>query len=904
MASAPDIEEYFGAGSPPPAVPDGQEVGRWVREYLDAVRAHVEALHAEDGPASTVNATHSDLLDALLRRLFEFADDEAAKSGSERERRMAMVAVGGYARREMALHSDIDLLFLHPRRLTDSVRRISERVQLWLWDAGLTVGSAVRTVNDTRKLAAQDATVRTSVLDARLLCGEPALCEDLRRRVRRDVQKGAPKLIEGRMAAIQDRHTRYEETPYLLQPNLKEGTGGLRDYHAACWVTVAAYDASGTLGAFEAHGLLTSSEVGELRDALEFFWRVRNELHRISGRKNDELSFQMQDEISRNFGYDEVVTGHDLPVERFMSDYYRHARRIRNYSELVIHQCLRHVRPPRRRSLREVERGFRIVGDELEIPSSAHLRADPVNLLAAFSVAQQHDVELSRTALRLVRENLDLVDDRFRNDPEAGRIFVSIVESEHRVTRTLFAMNETRLLGAYIPEWNHIVCRWQHVMYHTYTVDVHSILLVEELRRLWKGEHRQLVPDLSELIHVVPDRAALYLGCLFHDLGKGLGGDHSEKGLFFAATVMQRLGMAPERILRACYLVRYHLLMSHVAQRRDLSDPKLIIEFARLSGDRTNLRNLYLCTFADMRASSRTGWTDWRGFLLRELFERTSEFLETGGDDLERAIEQVQRRVDLRRESARGLLAQEGIDRAAIDGFFQVMPQRYFISHTPRQIARHAKVFVGYDPAKGLTTAVREVRGGLSEFIVCTPDRHGLYATVAGSLTANRVNILGSHVYTTRSGLALEIYRVTTPAGGPEERALTWQSVERTLGQALGGELDLGQRIRELPRPVGVTRSPAQSPQSIGISNQDSDFYTVVDVSANDRSGLLFDLTRTIADLDFEVYISKASTILDQVADTFYLKDLEGKKVTDPAQLELLRRKLEGVVHGQEAGGG
>ncbi|HKJ25783.1 MAG TPA: HD domain-containing protein, partial [Myxococcota bacterium] len=435
-------------------------------------------------------------------------------------------------------------------------------------------------------------------------------------------------------------------------------------------------------------------------------------------------------------------------------------------------------------------------------------------------------------------------------------------------------------------------------------VDVHSIFLVEELRRLWKDEYREFVPDLTALIqNEVPDKAVLYLGCLLHDIGKGFGGDHSNKGFDRARRTVERLGLSPIRAARVCYIVKYHLFMSHVAQRRDLSDPKLIVEFARQAGDRENLRNLYLATFADIRASSPKAWTEWKGFLLRELFERTSEYLEAGGQDPRRAFEQIQSRVEVRRDAARKELRAGGIADARIDEFFDVMPQRYFVSHTPRQIARHATVVLGLKPDELLATAVRAMRGNFSEFIVCTRDVPRLYSTVAGVLTAGNINILGSHVYTTRSGLALEVYRVGTPPGGEEEQEVTWNEVHRLLRGALEGEVDVAEMAHQRRRVLGRPAPPVASPQSVLVSNSESDFYTIVDVAANDRRGLLFELTRTIADLGYEVFISKAATILDQVTDTFYLKDRDGKKITDPSALERLERTLRAVLDPPEADG-
>jgi [protein-PII] uridylyltransferase len=622
------------------------------------------------------------------------------------------------------------------------------------------------------------------------------------------------------------------------------------------------------------------------------------------------MSFEVQEQVAAALGYPDGGPEAPLPVELFMGDYYRHARAIRNYSELAIEQCRGRVRrapgpPPR---VVEVEDGFRVVGDHLEIPHAAHLRERPLRLLTAFAVAQQNDVALSRTAERIVRENLHLVDDAYRSDPETTAAFLRILDSENRVMRTLMTMNEIGVIARYLPEWEHIVCRWQHVMYHTYTVDVHSIFLVEELRRLWSDKYERALPDLTALMRDVEDRPVLFLGCLLHDIGKGFGsGDHSTKGTERARVCLGRLGLDAERAGRILFLVQHHLTMSHIGQRRDLADPKMIFEFAKLVGDRTNLRNLYLLTFADMRASSKASWNEWRWALLRELFERTSEVLETGGPDEGVAIATIESRVATRMEAARDELRALGVAEAKIDGFFEEMPRRYFVSHGPRQIARHARSFLGFTEAKGVVTAVREMRGGFSEVIVVTRDVHGLYWRVAGTLTAKGINILASNVYTTRSGLALEVYRVATPPGVGEDRDRTWSGFEESLRKVLAGQVRVEDLVKRRRRPIGSTETPSRTPPSVSIENDESEFYTIVDVSANDRRGLLYDLTRTLAEHDLEIYISKATTVLDQIADTFYVKDTRGagfQKLADPERIEGLRRALLDAAQLDEAADG
>jgi [protein-PII] uridylyltransferase len=876
-----------------------------VRQYLGDVHAFLRELQTSGAGGAVVNETHSDLIDRLVRRLFEFAEEAYFARGAEADTDLCVVAVGGYARREMSLHSDVDLLFLYRESLTPYVASVAERVQQWLWDAALTVGGATRTIAETVSLAREDATVQTAVLAPRFLVGSGVLFHEFTETLRVKVFGQPARFIEDQLRGLAERHMRFGDSLYLLQPNLKDGAGGLRDYQVSYWAMQATQPSARGRDDFLHLGLLKEEELAEYEAALDFLWRVRNQLHLLSGRKNDQMSFELQEQIAAALGIGESNEADaELPVERFMSDYYRHARVVQSCSSLVIEQCLARLRgKPRRRKVRDVEDGFRIAEGQLEIPHTRMLRERPLRLLEAFAVAQQHDATLTRKARRLVRENLDLIDDGFRASPEASEVFLRILGSERRVMRSLMAMNEVGLLAAYLPEWAHIVNRWQHVMYHTYTVDVHSIFLVEELRRLWQGKYQQAVPELTELMRGCDDRVALFLGCLLHDIGKGFGGDHSEKGAVRARRCAERLGLSPERIDRVVFLVQHHLLMSHLAQSRDLSDPKLILEFARVTRDRAQLRDLYLLTFADIRASSKQAWTDWKGQLLRDLFMRTSEFLESGSDDPNTALELIDERVESRRKEAAAELQSLGVAESKVRDYFESMPRRYFIAHTPREIARHARVVLAYTGDRVLSTAVREAPDGSSEFILCTRDMHGLYANVAGVLTAHGINILGANVYTSRSGMALEVYRLTTPAGGEEERRLLWSAFERALEGVLSGKQPVAELLARRPRAVRADRLTSRKPAAVVVSNDESDFYTILDVTANDRMGLLHELTRTIADHGCEIYISKAATVLDQVTDTFYLKDGRGKKLSDAGQIEALRVDLLRAAEGPGEGG-
>ena len=896
MSGPPEIDRFIPAYVPGEERDDAARAAS-ARSYLEALRGHLAALHGAGGSGRDVNEAHSDGIDRLIRRLYDRAESRYFAEQGSLAGAATVLAVGGYARRELSVGSDLDVLVVHGPDGAEGAAFIAERLQYTLWDAGADVGCSVRTIAESRELALDDLSAFTTILAARLLGGDASLFHAFNTMVRGLVAD--PELIVSRVGqAMEERHAKYGASLYLLQPNLKETPGGLRDYHSAWWVARAVDPAVQGPRDFLHAGLLSESEAADYDAALEFFWRVRNGLHLLQKRKTDQLSFELQERLAGEMGFEADPGG--LPVEAFMRQYYRHARCIQTFSAIVVEQGLARVCPPAAPPPPvAAEDGFRIVGDHLEIPHPAHLRERPMRLLSVFAVAQDHDVPLSRTARRIVRESLPLVDDAFRADPEAFALLLRILGNDKRVMRTLMDMNEAGLLGSYLPEWDHIVCRWQHVIYHTYTVDVHSIFLVEELRRLWRGKHAETLPELTSLVHEAEDLPALYLGCLLHDIGKGLGGEHSEKGADIAERMLQRLGLDEERIARVIFVVRHHLLMSHISQRRDLSDPKVIVDFARIVRDRENLHNLYLATFADMRASSESAFSEWRAGLLKELFERTAEFLESGSDDPERALEQIEARVETRRHQAARELEALGVGAARVQAFFDMMPRRYFVSHTPRQIARHGMVVLSLGHQQSFATAVREMRGGFSELVLCARDVHGLYQLVAGCLMVADINILGSHVYTTRTGLALEVYRVTTPAGGDVERRERWKLLDELLAKAIEQQMPVDDLLASQRRPVGHTSPASSTPPSVSVRNDVSDFYTVVDLAADDRIGLLYDLTRTISSLGLEIYLSKATTVLDQVADTFYLKGPDDKRITEPHALEELRSRLEAVVRGE-----
>ena len=883
----PVCDDFFKAVGPV-AETTSSQLNPFVRSYLDAVRTYLLGLHDDGVPARRVNEEHADLVDRLVRKLFRLAEDRYFEHFPRLDFRLSVIAVGGYGRRELSLGSDIDLLFIYRGKINPYVETLTEVITHRLWDAQLTLGDATRTIQDCMRVGREDLPTLTSFLDARFLIGDPGLHAELEHEVRDYLKKHATSFVDGKLKEMRDRHERFGESLYLLQPNLREGVGALRDYHTAMWTARASRWEVRRPEHLLLHGFLDGEELDELLVALDFLWRARNELHR-SGRKNDRLHFVLQEHLAERLGYQ----GGDgaFPIEELMRSYYIHARAVARLSRRVIDDArnserLRH--PSVQRGSYALAEGFALVDGRLEIPSASLLEERPVRLLSAFALAQHHDVELSARAQRLVRQHLHLVDDAFRKDPEAATLFRQLLQSPNRVYRTLAVMDELDLLGAYLPEFGRLVGLWQQDMYHTYTVDVHSLFLVEQLRRLRKGNFREELPFPTALVREIQAPEVIYLGCILHDIGKGLGGGHSERGAGMVPDIAQRLGFSEDEQDRVEFIVREHLTMSQMAERRDVHDSRVILNLANLCGSRERLRSLYLATIADIRSVSPEAWTTWKGGLLEALYRNAAEWLEVGGEapDATRAyLERAMTRADEARREATDRLVEDGASRPKVENFLDVVPPRLFLDHSPSQLLvqlRSALAFVACDDLVGVYPFHPD--HDEQEFwgiCVIAQDRPGLFSQVTGVLTACGHNILAAHVYTTRSGLAIEIYQVDPIAGGAAEEELEVDRIETRLRGLLSGVRDAGTHTA---RPSARRpRSLRAAPPTVRIANQDSDFYTIIDVSTNDRPALLFDITRALSDFGLEIVMSRAATRANRVTDTFYITD-GGDKVADPGR--------------------
>lgn len=886
----PLCDEFFADSPSAPA-----EINACSKGYLEATREYLLKLHDSGAPARAVNEERADLVDRLVRRLFRLAEDiffaNFPRLGSYR---LAIVATGGTGRRELAFGSDIDLLFLFRGKLNPYVETITEALTHRLWDGGLQVAAMTRTQKDCERVGREDLATLTSYLDARLIIGDVRLFRDFEVAVERWVRRDAASFIDAKLEESRARHERFGESPNLLQPDLRESMGGLRDAQTAVWIARAVRWEVRRPDQLAVQGFLRSREQAEFLAALDFLWRVRNELHR-EGRKEDRLHFDAQERVAAHLGFKATET--TLSIEELMSAYYLAARSIRGIGDQVIDKARRLLasgrgRPPAAPQM--VEEGFAISEGHLEIPTASLLRDRPVRLLAAFAVAQAHDAQLSLRARLLVREHVSLIDEDFRSDPEASRFFLGILGASERVYRSLEAMNDLGVLGAYLPEFGHVVGLWRHDLYHTYTVDAHSLFLVEQLRRLVKRRYEGELSLPTELIREVVRPELLMLAGLLHDIGKGRGGSHPRRGADLLEGIAERLGLKESDAEEVRFLIRHHLTLSELAERRDVNDSRVILNLASLVGNqRRRLRNLYLLTVADIRAVSTEAWSPWKAGLLEALYRNAIEWIEAGAMEEQASeffLERSMRRAESTQELALRATAEAGVDSGRALEFLETMPRRYLLMHGPNEIAQHIEAALAFSESLGPVSVSffdPESPGeGFQGVIVVTLDRPGLLSITTGVLLAAGRNILGAQAYTSREGLALDIYELSPIAGGGPERALERERLEGSLQRVLEGRRDLAAMLDRLRSPLPrVFRS---RPPSVRFSNEDSEFCTVIDVSATDRPGLLHDVTRVLSGCGLDIIASRVSTRASRVTDAFYVT-VDGHKLLDSG----LRRRVE-----------
>ncbi|HEY6007378.1 MAG TPA: [protein-PII] uridylyltransferase, partial [Geobacteraceae bacterium] len=791
---------------------------------------------------------------------------------------LTLVAVGGYGRAELNPYSDIDLMFLYKGKDAGRVEDIAQKLLYFLWDMRLDVGYSVRTVNDCVEMARSDGTVKTALLDARFMIGNEQLFAEFRKTmVSQILAKGSDAFIKEKVDELKKRREKYGASVYLLEPNIKEGEGGLRDLHTALWVAKIKYKVNDAKELI-IKGVLSEEELETYADSLSYLWRIRNELHFLAGRKNDQLTFDVTPKLAGFFGYQD--SGKVLAVEEFMRDYYLHATKVEHVSSGIVSKCvwreegaLKILGYFRRRPVGE---GFYVLKGELIVPDETVIDKDPTRLMKIFEYAQKHGVELNLKVKTLIRRNLHLVNDKFRRSREVNASFFAILRADKGVAETLQLMHHLEFLNYFIPEFSRIYCKVQHDLYHIYTVDTHSLFCVEEITRLWRGEHRDDLPLLTQLANEVNKRELLLLAVLLHDIGKGEGGGHAERGAEAIPTIARRMGLSREDSERLEFLVRHHILFAHIAQRRDLHDEKMIIQFARQMGKSEHLKMLYLLTYADIKGVGPDVWTEWKALLLQELYDKTFQVLERGDFKLEASSERVR---NVKRQVVE--LLEHDYPVAQVKEELRALTTRHILSNSPEIISGHVKTLLALGENTMVTRVDHETDKGYSNFTICTLDIPGLFSMITGVMAANGMNILGAQIHTSTNGKALDILQLNSPQGFAVVDEGRWRRVEDDLRQVLEGKIRVQTLVEKRQRHTLLgERAKPRFPSRIEIDNEVSADYTVIDIYTHDKVGLLYRITSTLTDLGLYIGVSKISTKVDQVADVFYVRDIFGHKVT------------------------
>ncbi len=873
---------------------------RLIKEALESGRAEIRrSFDAGVSGADTVRAI-AHLMDVLLQALADTATERVYPSaGATEAERFCIAAVGGYGRAEMAPYSDIDLLFLLPYKETARLEQIIEYVLYTLWDCGLKVGHATRSVDECIRLSKDDITIRTAVLEARFLWGERPLFDELRRRFAKDVEAGTGlRFVEAKLAERDQRHKRVGGSRYVLEPNIKDGKGGLRDLQTLFWIAKYLYHVDSVDGLVEL-GVLTATEAARFARTQNFLLHVRCHLHYLTNRGEDRLTFDLQQELGERMGYRDRAGARG--VERFMKHYYLTAKEVGDLTRIFCaaleaeHQGRPRFSLSRLQMFRHDIDGFPLEGGRLTVSAGSELRADPVKMIRLFHAAQANDLDIHPRALRMITRNLRLVDS-IRDDSEANRLFMEILTSRKGPEISLRRLNEAGVFGRFIPDFGRVVAQMQHDMYHVFTVDEHTIFAIGILHGIEQGMYKDDMPSASEAVHKVGSRKALYLAVLLHDIGKGRGGNHSELGAEVALRLGPRLGLTDEETETVSWLVRHHLQLSNSAFHRDINDPQTVKDLVAEVQSLERLRLLLVLTVADIRAVGPNVWNAWKATLIREIFHAAEDVL-SGGVAAERSA--------ARAEAAQTAMAEllDGWTTAEIEHHVALGYQSYWVAFDAGTLAVHAEM-VRRTEREGvlltIETRVDEARG-VSEITIYTGDHPGLFSRIAGAMAMSGANIVDAKIFTMTNGMALDVFEIQDSGGRAFSRPSHITRLEKQIDQTLTGALNPGVELAKKPAIPSRTRVFTVAPRVL-IDNDASRTHSVIEVNGRDRPALLHDVTRRLTALGLQISSALITTYGERAVDVFYVKDAFGMQVTHKAKLDQVREGLLAVLTGAKTG--
>ena len=811
--------------------------------------------------------------------------------------RLSLVAVGGYGRGDLSPHSDIDILFLHPYKLTGRGEQIIEHLLYMMWDLGFSVGHATRSVADCLRRAREDMTIRTSVLESRLVWGDEALYDGFRRRFLTELVPGTEaEFVAAKLRERNERHVRAGGSRYLLEPNVKDGKGGLRDLHVLFWIAKYLFRVD-RFGELLRRGVLNQHEYDRFARAEDFLWRVRAHLHIVCDRAEDRLTFDRQPEIAARMGYG--PRGGNLAVERFMKHYFLVAKEVGELTRVfcaVLETERLHTAPVHRSGTvtGPARDGLLVSGGRIAAVGEDTFNERPARLVTIFRRAQTEGRDIHPATLRLIHQGHGLITAEVRSDPEANRAFRAILSDRRNPDKILRMMNEAGVMGCFLPDFGRVVAQTQLDLYHVYTVDEHSIRAVGVLAAIERGALSDELPLASTLIHQLRMRDVLYLSILLHDVAKGRGGDHSEIGADIAREVATRLEFTPDEVETAAWLVRWHLLFSMTAFKRDPNDPRTVDDFVGRVRSLERLRLLLVLTAADITAVGPGRMTAWKGSLLRMLYHRAEAVLAGG-----REAEDREARVAKARQALRARL--EDWTEADITYFEARLPVNYWLSTDSAVQERHARLVQGGGRGPLVETRIDRAREA-TEMTLYTPDYIGLFAAIAGAMATSGANIVDARVFTTSDGMAIDTIWIQAADGRAirdEERLERLkQSAVRALSEdhSGAGHTDEG-AFDAASQPV--RSAPIALEPHVLVDNGASRGYTVIEVSARDRPGLLYDITRTLSACGVSINSAHISTVGSRAVDVFYVKDRFGLKLSHDTQFAQVHGRLTKMLERQ-----
>ncbi len=856
-----------------------------VRDLLDEAFGQLDAAFETGIPVEALVHERAWIVDAVLRDTWQRQGFPAGE--------VALLAVGGYGRGELHPQSDIDLAVILNRRLAAGTKTRVEAFLTFLWDIGLKIGSSVRTVRDCQQTAKNDITVVTTLMETRLLAGSEALFEQVRDAVSPDNMWPSRKFFQAKRAEQEQRHHRHHDTVENLEPNVKDGPGGLRDIQTISWVAQRHFG-TGAIADLAGRGILSEDEAATLGQSLSFLWRVRYALHVITGRPEERLLFDYQREVAERFGFTDNERG-NAGIEQFMKMFYRSVLEVNRLTEVLLQVFEDNIMPgPRWPRVEHLNKRFSLRNGLIEARGEDVFQRYPFALLEIFLLLQQYEQArgIRASTIRLIRDNLHLIDDRFRADIRARSLFIELLRNPRHIGHEFQRMHRYGVLGAYLPGMAAVSGLMQFDLFHVYTVDHHTLEVVRNMRQLFVADGD--APEFAREIAVqIPKPELLYIAGLFHDIAKGRGGDHSRLGEADARRFCEEHGLARWDADLVCWLVKRHLLMSQTAQRKDISDPAVVNEFATEVQDRTRLNYLYCLTVADIRGTNPTLWTSWKDALLRELFDAAARALRRGlSNPLLR-----EERISEARAEARRRLERTDLDNAAVERLWAGLDDEYFLRHTPGEIIWHARQITAAGPGELPLVSLRpETERGGSEIFVYTADRDYLFAIMTRTLDQLGLDIVDARIVTSAEGYTLDTYFV----------------LEASTGEIVNGET----RIREItdalrrglangaPRSVSVNRRTDRKLKQFRINTrvnfeQDEEGgRTIMEVITGDRPGVLARIGMAMQFCGVRLQNARIATYGERAEDIFFLTDAGHAPIRDPVKFECLKTSIIDALDG------